>query len=656
MGRPEAATGLGVVGVLCTMLWCPVADAGAAAEPTEPARAAIRVKDFRRAAEALRLLADSGNSHAQFLLGSLYRVGLGVPVQQAEARKLFAAAADRKHVAAAYSMAMLLATEEPRDEEQARIWLKRAADGGHSLARAALSRGSLPLEFLPQKDLTEAGARRAALWLAVQQNDPQLVTLLADEDSIRRTDEFGRNILAIAAQSGAAEVVPALLARGARADQADSFGMTPLMLAARRADTTIIAALLQAHAPLDSADRAGNSALMYAAAAAHETVVAQLLDAGASVSALNVQGWSALDWAVYADAGSAADLLRARGLSTKRAVDAVAGSPAIPLLRASGVTDLYSGQSDLQVAASRSSPELLQAVLRHEREANRAGAVPAAAVFPLVTTGSHATMKVALTAGIGKAAVSPDALRWLAMRGDAAILTMLLAHREQPPSDRGSILAAAVRAHRVENVRVLLDADADVNAMDEEGRTPLMLAAGSGQSAVVSELLRHLAQPNLVDKVGRTALWYAAAAGDANAVDALLAAKAGAERADVSGATPLIVAAANGHAAAAASLLSVGARVDATTKSGSTALMLAAKAGHTAVIGQLLAANIRIDAQNRYGDTALIVAARAGQAAVVRQLLAAGASDKLRNADRATALDVASALELGNIQVLLQRG
>lgn len=639
----------------CAILWFDAAAAGVAADPVEPARAAIRVKDFRQAAELLRARANGGDARAQYLLGSLYRAGLGVAAQQAEARKLFAAAAQRGHAAAAYSLAMSLANDEPRDPEQARTWMKRAADGGHDLAKAALTRGSLPLQFLPQKDLTEASARRAALWLAIQQNESQLVTLLADAGTIDGTDEFGRGVLALAAQSGAAQVVPTLLQDGASADTADSFGVTPLMLAAAAGNTAIVDALLRAHVPLDAVDRVGNSALMYAAAAPSDAVVAQLLDAGAPTAALNAQGWSALDWAVYADAKDAAQRLRARGLTTRRIAGIVADSAAVPLRRAGGAADLYRHQSDLQVAAGRSSPQLLQAVLRAERAANRAGTLPAAAMFPLVVTGSVAAVESALAAGVDEAGAPEDVLRWLSVRGDAKVLTTLLARGDAAGLDRASLLASAVRAHRIDNVKALLAADTDVNGPDERGRTPLMLAAASGQPDVVIELLRQLAQANLADKHGRTALWYAAAAGNANAVDALLAAKASAEAADSAGATPLIVAAANGHDLVVASLLKAGARADTTTASGSTALMLAATGGHTVVIGQLLGAKARVDAQNRYGDTALIAATRAGRAAIVRQLLAAGASGNLRNADRATALDVASALALDDLRTLLER-
>ena len=49
-------------------------------------------------------------------------------------------------------------------------------------------------------------------------------------------------------------------------------------------------------------------------------------------------------------------------------------------------------------------------------------------------------------------------------------------------------LFSAVAAGRLETIRDLLAKGLDVNAVDEEGRTALMNAAESGQSAVASTL------------------------------------------------------------------------------------------------------------------------------------------------------------------------
>lgn len=659
MERPSSnRTAAGaLLAVTLTCVSIPAARAQVAANALEPARAAIRLKDYAGAIARLQPLAEHGDRQAQYLLGSLYRIGLGTAADQSRARALLLSAAQGNHAGAAYSVATMLANEEPRDATQAMVWLKRAADAGYPPARATMQRGSLPLQFLPQKDLGEADSRCAALWLAAQRDDVDLVAALAEGETLRCTNDFGRGALAMAAESGAANSVTVLLERGAQPNQADEFGITPLMLAVRSADAAALNALLSAQAAVNAVDKAGNSALMHAASAGNERAVQRLLQAGADFSLANRQGWSVLDWAVHTDSPAIAQLLRQRGLSTRRNVQRIAGSPAIPLLRAAApAVDLYRGVSDLQVAASRSTPALLKEVIRSGREADRATMMPEGVLFAAAVTGSPATIEAALAAGAGPAtAPARDPLSWLVMRGEPDAVATLLAQSKGIAEKRSESLLAAVNARRAPIVRMLLDRGADTEVRDAAGRTPLMLAAAAGQADIAGLLLSHLARMEPTDELGRTALWYASAAGAGEIVDALLRQKSVLDTPDTAGFAPLSVAVARGHAVVVQSLLDAGAKVATATRSGSTPLMLAAQGGHEAAAGLLLAAGASVDGQNRYGDTALIVAVRAGQADMVRQLLKAGASDKLRNADRTSALDVATALDLSAIAALLQQ-
>jgi ankyrin repeat protein len=629
-----------------------------AEQAIEPARAAIRLKNYADAAQRLRELADRGDPQAQYMLASLYRVGLGVQVDQAQARVLLLSAAQKNNADAAYSLATSLANEEPRDLAQARVWVKRAADGGHLRARAAVQRGALPLQFLPQKDLGDPDVRRAALWLAAQHDDAELVSALLDGEIVKQTDDFGRGVLAIASQAGAGRTVAVLLERGASPSQSDAFGLTPLMLAAQSGNERIVDTLLRARAPLDAVDRVGNSALMHAAASGNEPTIGRLLQAGANATLLNAQGWSALDWAVEADSPAAIELLRQQGLAMRRKPQRVAESPAVPLLRASSASgDLYKGLADVQIAASRSSPTLFKQVLQYERNAGRPAAMPEGVLFAAAVTGSPTMLEAVFAAGAKSSPVRPsEPLQWLAMRGKPDALATVLAHRKDVPESPVAPLLTAVTARRLQAVRVLLDAHADTEVRDASGRTPLMLAAASGQADIAGQLLSHLARMDPADKLGRTALWYASAAGSLEIVTALLTQKGVLEAADSLGSTPLAVASSRGHAAVADGLLRAGADANATTQNDSTPLMLAAAGGHTAVVMRLVAAGAKLDSQNRHGDTALILAVRAGQSETVRALLAAGASVNLRNADRVSALDVASALALPAIEKLLQQG
>jgi ankyrin repeat protein len=76
-------------------------------------------------------------------------------------------------------------------------------------------------------------------------------------------------------------------------------------------------------------------------------------------------------------------------------------------------------------------------------------------------------------------------------------------------------LFEAVRAGDLARVQALLDAGEDPNPFDDEGRTPLMLAAENGREDLVLALLDGGTDPILVDRVGETALAKAAAHGHA---------------------------------------------------------------------------------------------------------------------------------------------
>jgi uncharacterized protein len=76
-------------------------------------------------------------------------------------------------------------------------------------------------------------------------------------------------------------------------------------------------------------------------------------------------------------------------------------------------------------------------------------------------------------------------------------------------------LFEAVRAGDLARVQALLDAGEDPNPFDDEGRTPLMLAAENGREDLVLALLGGGTDPILTDRVGETALAKAAAHGHA---------------------------------------------------------------------------------------------------------------------------------------------
>ena len=86
---------------------------------------------------------------------------------------------------------------------------------------------------------------------------------------------------------------------------------------------------------------------------------------------------------------------------------------------------------------------------------------------------------------------------------------------------RSDTLENAVRSDDPKKIQNHLDADANVNQTNENGQTPLHLAAQKGYKEVAGMLIGSNANVEAKDKEGRTPLHLAAMAGEADMVDYL---------------------------------------------------------------------------------------------------------------------------------------
>src|SRR5690625_1262242 len=122
-----------------------------------------------------------------------------------------------------------------------------------------------------------------------------------------------------------------------------------------------------------------------------------------------------------------------------------------------------------------------------------------------------------------------------------------------------------------EQVREAIAAGANIEARDDNGVTPLMLASAGGSADVVQALLAAGANTEARDAEGWTPLMWASMLGSADVVQALLAAGANTEARNDNGRTPLMYASWFGSADVVQALLAAGANAQAQDQAGNTA-------------------------------------------------------------------------------------
>ena len=90
--------------------------------------------------EEIRQAAEQGDARAQFLLGSMYMNGEGVPKHFREAAKWYRQAADQGHASAQLNLGYMYDKGEgvPEDDPEAVKWYRKAAEQGDTSAQSSL--------------------------------------------------------------------------------------------------------------------------------------------------------------------------------------------------------------------------------------------------------------------------------------------------------------------------------------------------------------------------------------------------------------------------------------------------------------------------------------------------------------------------------------
>ena len=328
--------------------------------------------------------------------------------------------------------------------------------------------------------------------------------------SVTAVRTAGAGDLADAAMRGDTDAVEALLAAGADVNEPRGDGATALHWAAYGDRLDMAASLIEAGANVAARNRAGVTALSLAAEAGSAAMTERLLDAGADPLETLPNGETALMMAARTGNVETIELLIDRGAEidareTRRGTTALMwaaayGNPAAVRSLANHGADLGLRSDPIQQARrpylAPTPKERIDEYLRgvgQEVTTNTDGGGDDTAETPVFIASAEGTPQV------------PDEFA-----RPAGVVGDFGGYGRQSPTTGGlTALVFAARHGDFETVRILLDADADVNQVTEYGWTALLTATQNRYYRLGRYLLEHGADPAIANKGGWTPLYIA---------------------------------------------------------------------------------------------------------------------------------------------------
>ena len=438
------------------------------------------------------------------------------------------------------------------------------------------------------------GVASAQIADAVEHRDTDTVhALLKQHVNVNTAQPDGSTALHWAAHWNDLETVNLLLRAGANVKVANRYGATPLSEAASVGNAAMIEALLKAGADakaLTTFD--GETVLMTAARAGNADAVKILLDHGADVNAReNYKGQTALMWAAAEGHPDVVKLLLAHGADWKvHSFDRETKMP--KLSAASSVSPIARGGFTAFLFTAREGDiESAKVMIEGGVDIDQTDVDGATGLVVSIMNKKYTFAKFLLDRGANPnlADVKGRAALYAAVDMRNEDYSALPNRKEDDPMPSLEIVKALLARGANPNTPLTknLPGRSGMDSGDttlDEGTTPLMRAARSGDAAVMRALLEKGADPKLATKEGNTALMFAAGIGyrdkntrgtEAEALEGVkvaLGTGLDLNQTNARGETALHGAASRGADSIVQFLVDHGAKLDAKTKQGFTPL------------------------------------------------------------------------------------
>ncbi|XP_008837693.1 ankyrin repeat domain-containing protein 27 isoform X1 [Nannospalax galili] len=429
-------------------------------------------------------------------------------------------------------------------------------------------------------------------------NDPSVVTPFSRDDR-------GQTPLHVAALCGQASLIDFLVSKGAMVNATDYHGSTPLHLACQKGCQSVTLLLLHYKASTEVLDNNGNTPLHLACTYGHEDCVKAL---------------------VYYDVHSCRlDIGNEKG-DTALHIAARWGYQGIieTLLQNGAPTEIQNRLKETPLKCALNS-KILSVMEAHHVSCERPSKVPSQSPphsMDSISQGSSTSSFSSMSASSRQEEIKKDyrevekLLRTVA-DGDLEMVRYLLEWTEEDLEDMDSTVSTAELefchplcqcskcALAQKKLARIPASGLGVNVTNQDGSSPLHVAALHGRTDLVSLLLKHGAYSGARNTSQAVPLHLACQQGHFQVVKCLLESNAKPDKKDLSGNTPLTLACSGGHHEVAALLLQHGASINASNNKGNTALHEAVIGKHVFVVELLLLHGASVHILNKRQYTAV---------------------------------------------------